>query len=120
MEVYVSKDGGAVQTLLTGTNMSFTFYLERRVPTMRIYCNDLPGGAMRIATGPRLRPWSWNKVKFRFNQRELSVIVNGVSGKPVNAYGYQRYPRATALGASERGEFFTGKIRNFKITPYAL
>ena len=118
MEIYVDKTGG-VQTLLTGTNMSFTFLLNNRVPTMRIYCNDYPG-SMRTATGPRLKPWQWNKVKFRFNQRELSVSTNGVPGKAVKAYGYQRYPRATILGASERGEFFHGKIRNFKITPHAL
>jgi DNA-directed RNA polymerase subunit beta' len=35
----------------------------------------------------------------------------------VEAYGFQRYPRATLLGASERGDFFKGKIRGLKITP---
>lgn len=118
MEVYMNKKDG-VQTLLTGTNKAFTFSLRNRVPVMRIYCNGIEGG-IRSAIGPRLKPWHWNKIKVRFNQRELVVSVNGVSGKPVKVHGYQRYPRATVIGASERGEFFHGKIRNFKITPHAL
>lgn len=118
MDVYVDKKDGT-QTLLTGTQKAFTFSLKNRVPVMRIFCNGIAGG-VRSASGPRLKPWHWNKVKVRFNQRELVVSVNGVSGKPVKVHGYQRYPRATVIGASERGEFFHGKIRNFKITPHAL
>ena len=81
-----------------------------------VYCNQLDK-PFKTAYGPRLKPWQWNKVKFRYDQKNLTVTVNGVSGKPVSASGYFRYPRATVLGSSERGEFFTGKIRDFKITP---
>ena len=74
---------------------------------------------MKIASGPRLQPWKWNKLKVRFDQDKVTVFTNGVAGTPVAAPGYHRYPRATAFGASELGEFFTGKIRDFRITPYA-
>ncbi len=117
MDLYVGKEGPAVQTLLTSTHTSFTFQLVNRVPVVRIYCNNMPG-AIRTASGPRLKPWKWNKVRIRFDQQTLSVSVDGVSGEAVAACGFQRYPRATALGASERGEFFHGKIRDFSIKPY--
>ncbi len=121
MDLYVGKDGEVRQTLLTGTRDSFTFQLVNRVPTVMSYCNQLTevyrGKPMRIATGPRLKPWQWNKVKITFNQDKLVVSTNGVAGEAVDAPGYHRYPRATVLGASDLGEFFTGKIRNFKITP---
>jgi hypothetical protein len=116
MDIYVEKDGNHIQTLMTGTHQSFTLYLVDRVPFMQIYCNNLPG-ALRRTSGPRLQPWKWNKVKFSFDQNRLLVTVKGVPGEAVEAYGFQRYPRATLLGASERGDFFKGKIRGLKITP---
>ncbi|MBR2344759.1 MAG: hypothetical protein IKA71_03115, partial [Lentisphaeria bacterium] len=116
MDIYVEKEGNRVQTLMTGTHQSFTLYLRDRVPVIQIYCNNLPG-ALRRASGPRLLPWKWNKVKFRFDQHKLQVTVNGVAGEAVEAYGFQRYPRATALGAAETGSFFKGKIRGLQITP---
>ena len=121
MDIYVDKEGNQVQTLLTGTRDSFTFQLVNRIPKVMVYCNQLtetPGAKpMRVATGLRLKPWQWNNVKIRCDQNKLVVITNGVAGKAVAAPGYHRYPRATALGTSETGEFFKGKIRNFKITP---
>ena len=117
----VDKNGAVRQTLLTGTRDSFTFQLVNRVPTVMSYCNQLTeipnGKPMRIASGPRLNPWQWNKVKITFDQDKLVVSTNGVAGEAVEAPGYHRYPRATALGTSEIGEFFSGKIRSFKITP---
>jgi len=122
MEIYVEKNGAAKQTILTGTRDSFTLMLDNRVPTVMNYCNQLTevyrGNPMKIATGPRLHPWKWNKLKIRFDQDKLTVITNGVAGTPVAVSGYHRYPRATAFGASERGEFFTGKIRSFVIRPF--
>ena len=121
MEVYVEKNGAMVQTLLTDTWDAFTLRLIDRVPTVNVYrnqlCETIGAKAMQVATGPRLRPWQWNKIVVRFDQDKLTVITNGVAGEPVQADGYHRYPRATVLGASDRGEFFTGRIRNFSITP---
>ncbi|MBE6398556.1 MAG: hypothetical protein E7041_00285 [Lentisphaerae bacterium] len=119
MDVYVTKDGGKIQTLLTDSREGFTLQLRNRVPVALFYCNNLIGieSALKMATGIRLRPWTWNRIVVKFDQKKMVINVNGVDGEPVSFSGYNRYPRATTLGASERGEFFTGKIRDFVITP---
>jgi len=121
MEVYVEKKGGKIQTLLTDTRDAFTLQLNNLTPVAMNYLNQLteiPGARpMVLAHGPRLNPWQWNKISVIYDQDTCQVIVNGTPGKKVKCSGYHRYPRATTLGASERGEFFHGMIRNFTITP---
>jgi hypothetical protein len=121
MDVYVEKNGALTQTLLTGTRESFTLQLVDRVPKVMVNCNQLNevvrANPTKTAFGPRLFPWKWNRIKVRFDQDTVTIYTNGVAGVPVKAPGYHRYPRATVLGSSDLGEFFTGKIRDFKITP---
>ncbi len=122
MDVYVEKNGTPVQTLLTDSRDAFTLQLHNNVPVAMVYLNQLtetPGAQPLVqARGPRLKPWKWNRIIVKCDQKTLQVCVNGIWGKAVPAAGYHRYPRATTVGASERGEFFTGKISSLKITPF--
>lgn len=120
MEVFTGPKGVPMQSLLTDSMMAFRLFLRNGVPGATIYRNQFAeaGGTPAIAecSGPRLQPWQWNNIKVVFDQKHFTVYVNDVPGKPVKANGYHRYPRATVMGASERGEFFTGMIRKLKIS----
>jgi hypothetical protein len=120
MEVFTGPKGAPMQSLLTDSMMAFRLFLRNGVPGATIYRNQFAehGGTPAIAecSGPRLQPWQWNNIKVVFDQKHFTIYVNDVPGKPVKANGYHRYPRATVMGASERGEFFTGMIRKLKIS----
>lgn len=121
MDVFPAPGGDKEQTLLTDTRDAFTLQLVDGVPIAFNYLNQLietlGGKAMTQAKGPALQPGQWNKITVQYDQQTCQVIVNGVPGEAVPCSGYHRYPRATLLGASERGSFFTGKIASLKITP---
>ena len=120
MEVFTGPKGAPMQSLLTDSMMAFRLFLRNGIPGATIYRNQFAesGGVPAIAecSGPRLQPWQWNNIKVVFDQKHFTIYVNDVPGKPVKANGYHRYPRATVMGASERGEFFTGMIRKLKIS----
>ena len=79
------------------------------------YANHV--GAIVKAYGPErpLVPGRWSKVRVTFDQREFRVEVDGVSGKVVQASGYQHNPRYTAIGAANRHlNWYRGAISNLK------
>ncbi|MBR7121354.1 MAG: hypothetical protein IKC94_03840 [Lentisphaeria bacterium] len=123
MEIFISAKNDKVQALISDSRQGFTLLLNKgAVPTAYVYCNQHAETDGRLAfvnaAGFPLQENQWNKITVISNQQALWVEVNGAPGNPVMAGGYHRYPRATSVGASDIGEFFTGKIRNLSITPY--
>ncbi len=113
-------DLNGTQTLLSNGGAAFTLQLFKGRPNVTVFCNQNSetGRASVRATGPALKPNVWNQLRVRFDQQQLTVETNGVSGAPVPASGYHRYSKYTALGAQESsGDFFRGKIGKLKITP---
>ncbi len=113
------RDSSGTQTLLGCDFTGFMLLLKNGVPTVSIYLDNnyetnLP--ALATATGPTLSPDCWNQIKVRFDQRELSVEVNGKLGTKIKASGFQRYPKVFGLGVDQRrGNYFNGKIRSLKV-----
>ncbi|MBQ4329818.1 MAG: hypothetical protein IJC27_08830, partial [Lentisphaeria bacterium] len=99
-----------------------TLLLNKGVPYVYIYRNqyaEIDGKQTFVNTrGIPLKLKSWNRITVYSNQQALWIEVNGIPGEMIASGGYHRYPRATSLGASERGEFLTGKIRNLSIAPW--
>ena len=122
MEVYIDEIKPGLQTLITDTRQGFTLLLNRGVPYIYIYRNQYaetnPKESFVNTRGVPLKPKSWNRITVYSNQQAAWIEVDGVPGEMVQSGGYHRYPRATSVGASDRGEFFTGKIRNLTITPW--
>jgi hypothetical protein len=80
------------------------------------YANHV--GSLVKAYGPKtpLAPGKWSKVRVTFDQKEFHVEVDGVSGKVVQASGYQHNPRYTAIGAANRHlNWYRGAIADLKI-----
>ena len=123
MEVFIGKKNNKIQALLSDSRQGFTLLLNKgAVPTAYVYRNQYAETdakkAFVYASGSALRENSWNRITVYSDQQTLRLEINGIKGKPVSAGGYHRYPRSTSCGASDRGEFFVGKIRNLRITPY--
>ena len=122
MEVFIDDVKPGLQVLLTDTRQAFTLLLNKGVPYVYIYRNqyaEIDGKQTFVNTsGIPLKLKSWNRITVYSNQQALWIEVNGIPGEMIASGGYHRYPRATSLGASERGEFFTGKIRNLSIAPW--
>ena len=123
MEVFIAEKNSKTQALISDSRQGFTLLLNKNaVPTAYVYCNQHAETNGKLAfvntTGEPLKVNQWNKIAVISNQQALWIEVNGIPGNAIAAGGYHRYPRSTSVGASDLGEFFTGKIRNLRITPY--
>ena len=123
MEVFIGAKNDKAQALLSDSRQGFTLLLNKgAVPTAYVYRNQYAETDGRQAfvytTGGALKENSWNKIVVYSNQQALWIEVNGIAGDPIPSGGYHRYPRSTSCGASDNGEFFVGRIRNLKITPF--
>ena len=108
-----------VQTLVDGGNAAYGIRLKGGIPEGFIFSTDnyrlqRGGSAIRVR-GPKLRMGEWNHVKMSYDERVLSVSVDGVSGTPAKASCCQMQSRYTALGAANHSlDFFRGAMSGLK------
>ena len=120
IELDVKPDGlTGTQALVDSGNAAYGLYLKDGMPEAFIFSSanyrTQRGGSAVKVRGPKLKAGVWNHVKLSYDESELTLSVDGVSGVPVKASCHQFQSRYTSIGAANhRPNFFRGSISNLR------
>ena len=68
-----------------------------------------------VVDGPEIAAGKWQTVRLVCDQKTAYLEVDGVRGETVPVSGDLFYPLYTAVGLSQKDDFFTGRMKSLKV-----